>query len=46
MQSPLSFEQQIQHKIDTKTKPLGALGMLESVAFQVAKILRKLLSRW
>ena len=38
MQSPLSFEQQIQHKIDTKTKPLGALGMLESVAFQVAKI--------
>ena len=38
MSSPLSFEQQIQHKIDTKTKPLGALGMLESVAFQVAKI--------
>jgi len=38
MQSPLSLEQQIQHKIDTKTKPLGALGVLESVAFQVAKI--------
>lgn len=33
-----TFEEQIQHAIDTKTKPLGALGKLEEVAFQVAKI--------
>ena len=33
-----SFDEQIQHAIDTKTKPLGALGKLEAVAFQIAKI--------
>jgi len=33
-----TFDEQIQHAIDTKTKPLGALGKLESIAFQVAKI--------
>lgn len=33
-----TFDKQIQHAIDTKTKPLGALGKLESVAFQIAKI--------
>lgn len=33
-----TFDEQIQHAIDTKTKPLGALGKLESVAFQIAKI--------
>ncbi len=33
-----AFEQQLKTKIDTKTKPLGALGRLESLAFQVAKI--------
>lgn len=32
------MEQQIQHCIDTKTKPLGALGRLESLAKQIALI--------
>ena len=31
-------DEQIQRAIDTKTKPLGALGKLESVAFQIAKV--------
>lgn len=31
-------EQAIQHKIDTKTKPLGALGRLEEVASRIARI--------
>lgn len=33
---------QIKHKIDTKTKPLGALGRLEEVAGQVALIQQSL----
>ena len=33
-----TFDEQIQHAINTKTKPLGALGKLETVAFQIAKI--------
>ncbi|MGB1310436.1 MAG: nicotinate-nucleotide--dimethylbenzimidazole phosphoribosyltransferase [Leucothrix sp.] len=33
-----TFDEQIQHAIDTKTKPLGALGKLEGIAFQIAKI--------
>jgi len=33
-----TFDEQVQHAIDTKTKPLGALGKLETVAFQIAKI--------
>ncbi|QJD79638.1 nicotinate-nucleotide--dimethylbenzimidazole phosphoribosyltransferase [Spirosoma rhododendri] len=32
------MEQQIQHIIDTKTKPLGALGRLETLAKQIALI--------
>ena len=34
----MNFEEQIKHKIDTKTKPLGSLGKLEDVAFKIAKI--------
>jgi len=37
-----TFEEQIQHKIDTKTKPLGALGKLEAIAKQVATIQQSL----
>ena len=29
---------QIQHKIDNKTKPLGALGQLETLALQLARV--------
>ena len=34
----MTLEERIQHKIDGKTKPLGALGKLESLAFKIAKI--------
>lgn len=33
-----SFDDELKEIIDNKTKPLGALGKLEEVAFQVAKI--------
>nr|WP_179025528.1 nicotinate-nucleotide--dimethylbenzimidazole phosphoribosyltransferase [Shewanella sp. Scap07] len=32
-------DETIQHKIDNKTKPLGALGELESLAMQLAQVL-------
>ncbi|CAM2838956.1 nicotinate-nucleotide--dimethylbenzimidazole phosphoribosyltransferase [Vibrio rarus] len=32
------LDEQIQHKIDQKTKPLGALGELESLAMQIARV--------
>ena len=35
------FDSAILHKIDTKTKPLGALGDLEGLAAQIAQVLGK-----
>ena len=34
----MTLEEQIKYKIDTKTKPLGALGKLEDIASKIAKI--------
>ena len=34
----LELQQQIQHKLNNKTKPLGSLGKLEEVALQIALI--------
>ncbi len=35
---PTSLNDQIKYKIDHKTKPLGSLGKLERIAYQIARI--------
>ncbi len=36
------FESDLAHKIDTKTKPLGALGRIETIAAKVARLQKRL----
>ncbi|MEO6174811.1 MAG: nicotinate-nucleotide--dimethylbenzimidazole phosphoribosyltransferase [Flavobacterium circumlabens] len=41
-ENKVGFSQLLQEKIDSKTKPIGALGVLESLAFQMGSVFETL----
>ncbi|QSB28175.1 nicotinate-nucleotide--dimethylbenzimidazole phosphoribosyltransferase [Flavobacterium sp. CLA17] len=41
-ENKVAFSQLLQEKIDSKTKPIGALGVLESLAFQMGSVFETL----
>lgn len=41
-ENKVAFSQLLQEKIDSKTKPIGALGVLESLAFQLGSVFKTL----